>query len=187
MAENCLAWSNQYVHCLQATCRVICQRIPLNDGTFPLQMYNSSTGGKAKADWFLLPSVPFYNRKLSMSILSEPLASARIQFSAHIFKTPRNYKREEKGRKSQGPNKKKKATQIVLRWLWRSRGLRRREACFYCALEIHLHQGGSAVWPLMELAEEEPHAPSVLHDGFTESHDCSLLITTAAIPVFQNP
>lgn len=106
-------------------------------------------------------------------------------FCTHLQDT----KKLQKGRtgKEISRAKLKKATQIALRWLWRSRGLRRREACFYCALEIHLHQGGSAVWPLMELAEEEPHALSVLHHGFTESNDSFLLITTGAIPVFQNP
>lgn len=133
--------------------------------------------------WFIFASVSFYNRTLSMSILPKPLFSVRIKFSAHIFNTPRNWKRLIQEIKiSRG--KFKKATQIALRWLWRSWGLLRGDSSFYSALKLYLQQRGSAVWPLMELTEEEPHALSVQYHGLTESHNSSLLITSGARLVF---
>lgn len=118
-----------------------------------------------------------------MSILPKPLFSVRIQFYAHIFNTPRNWKRLIQEIKiSRG--KFRKATQIALRWLWRSWGLLRGDSSFYSALKFYLQQRGFAVWPLMELTEEEPHALSVQYHGLTESHNSSLLITSGARLVF---
>lgn len=137
-----------------------------------------------------IPSGPFYNRKLPLSVLVEHLVSVRIQFSAPIFKTPKKkkYKWVKQDRNLQGQIKKKikKARQLALGWPWSCRR-QRREACVSCAFEIYLHHSGCVFWVRMALPQEEPHAPSVFCNGFTESNDSSLLLTTGAIPTSQNP
>lgn len=115
--------SNRSTNLLDQHCVKSCQELtdrkpftvvkPVNDDTFRLQMYNSSTGEEAKTDWFLLPSVCFYNRKLPMSILPESLVSGRIQFSAPIIKTPKKVEKVKRGKEISRAKLKKKQHSLL--------------------------------------------------------------------------